>query len=132
MTTILLVEDDMGNRAVVADMFEFDDIGADLVCASTAEEAVTLARHFRPALILMDIRLPGTSGLEATRTLKDDPRTEGIPIWAVTAYAMTEDRDKALAAGCDGYITKPFDTGALKRRLQEFVRGHAPVGSADE
>ena len=125
MNTILLVEDDMGCRALVADMFEFDDIGADLICAATAEEALALARRFRPILILMDIRLPGDDGLEATQSLKDDPRTEHIPIWAVTAYALTEDKDKALRAGCDDYITKPFDPTALKDRLRGFVSQHA-------
>ncbi|KPJ78217.1 MAG: hypothetical protein AMK72_02555 [Planctomycetes bacterium SM23_25] len=125
MNTILLVEDDMANRAVIADMFEFDDIGADLVGATTAEEAVTLAREHKPLVILMDIRLPGTDGLEATRMLKEDPRTADIPVWAITAYALTEDREKALAAGCDDYITKPFDSVALKDRLREFVAEHA-------
>ncbi len=125
MNTILLVEDDMACRALVADMFEFDDIGADLICAATAEEALALARRFRPILILMDIRLPGDDGLEATQSLKDDPRTEHIPIWAVTAYALTEDKDKALRAGCDDYITKPFDAIALKDRLREFASQHA-------
>ncbi|HUU91307.1 MAG TPA: response regulator [Phycisphaerae bacterium] len=131
MNTILLVEDDMACRTVIADMFEFDDIGADLVCATTAEEALELARHFKPVLILMDIRLPGTDGLEATRMLKDDPRTADIPVWAITAYVLTEDHEKALAAGCDDYITKPFDSIALKGRLQEFVAEHAAV-SAEE
>lgn len=131
MNTILLVEDDMANRTLVEDMFEFDDIGADLVCATTAEEAVELARHFKPVLILMDIRLPGTDGLEATRMLKDDPRTADIPVWAITAYALTEDHEKALAAGCDDYITKPFDSAALKERLREFVSQHAPVAAAE-
>ena len=131
MNTILLVEDDMANRAVIADMFEFDDIGADLVGATTAEEAVTLARVHRPVLILMDIRLPGTDGLEATRRLKDDPRTADIPVWAITAYALTEDREKALAAGCDDYITKPFNSAALKDRLREFVSQHAPVAAGE-
>jgi two-component system cell cycle response regulator DivK len=127
MNTILLVEDDMANRAVIADMFEFDDIGADLVGATTAEEAVTLARVHRPVLILMDIRLPGTDGFDATRMLKDDPRTAAIPVWAITAYALTEDREKALATGCDDYITKPFDSAALKERLREFVAKHSAV-----
>jgi two-component system cell cycle response regulator DivK len=125
MSTILLVEDDLANRTLVEDMFEFDDIGAELQCATSAEEAMALAPDLQPILILMDVRLPGIDGLEATRLLKNDPRTGHIAIWAVTAYAMTEDREKALAAGCDGYITKPFDAMALKERLRQFLGQHA-------
>jgi CheY-like chemotaxis protein len=78
----------------------------------------------------MDIRLPGISGLEATRLLKKDPRTRSLVIWAITAYAMTEDSAKALAAGCDRYVTKPFDSGALRDRLREFIGQH-PEPSAE-
>jgi len=119
---VLLVEDDLANRAVIEDIFEFDDIGADLVCAESGEEAIRLAAERRPILILMDIRLPGMTGLEATRQLKEDEKTRDIPVWALTAYAMTEDREKALAAGCDDYLTKPVDTADLTERLRRCVR----------
>jgi CheY-like chemotaxis protein len=121
MATILLVEDDLASRTVIEDMFEFDDLGTELECVTSAEEAMALAPRRQPILILMDIRLPGISGLEATRLLKKDPRTRSLVIWAITAYAMTEDSAKALAAGCDGYITKPFDSSALRDRLREFI-----------
>ncbi len=124
MSTILLVEDDLANRTLVEDMFEFDDLGAELRCATTAEEAMALAPDLQPILILMDVRLPGIDGLEATRLLKKDPRTGHIAIWAVTAYAVTEDREKALAAGCDNYITKPFDASAMRERLRQFLGQH--------
>jgi two-component system cell cycle response regulator DivK len=131
MSTVLLVEDDLGNRTLVEDMFEFDNLGAELQCVTSAEEAMVLAPDLLPALILMDIRLPGIDGLAATRLLKKDPGTGHIPIWALTAYAMTEDREKALAAGCDCYITKPFDAMALKERLRQFLGQHtaAMVGT---
>jgi two-component system cell cycle response regulator/two-component system cell cycle response regulator DivK len=122
MKTILLVEDDLGNRVVTEDIFQFDDIGAQLVCAGSAEEGMRLAAQIRPILILMDIRLPGVDGLSATRQLKGNPGTKDIPIWAITAYAMTEDREKAVSAGCEGYITKPVDATELAERLREFVR----------
>jgi CheY-like chemotaxis protein len=133
MSTILLVEDDLANRTLVEDMFEFDDIGAELQCATSAEEAMALAPDLQPILILMDVRLPGIDGLEAVRLLKNDPRTGRIPIWAVTAYAMTEDREKALAVGCDDYITKPFDASVLKERLRQFLGQHtaAMVGKQE-
>ena len=121
MSTILLVEDDLANRTLVEDMFEFDNLGAELQCATSAEEAMALAPDLQPILILMDVRLPGIDGLEAVRRMKNDPMTRHIPIWAVTAYAMTEDRKKALAAGCADYITKPFDAVALKERLRQFL-----------
>jgi two-component system cell cycle response regulator DivK len=124
MSTILLVEDDLANRTLVEDMFEFDDIGAELRCAASAEEAMTLAPDLQPILILMDVRLPGIDGLQAARLLKNDPKTGHIPIWAVTAYAMTEDREKALVAGCDDYVTKPFDAGAMKEKLRQFLGQH--------
>ena len=94
---------------------------------------MALAPDLQPILVLMDVRLPGIDGLEAARLLKNDPRTRHIPIWAVTAYAMTEDRGKALAAGCDDYITKPFDAGALKERLRQFLGQHtaAMVGKQE-
>jgi CheY-like chemotaxis protein len=101
-----------------------DDVGADLIAAADSEEALRMARAFRPKLILMDIRLPEADGLETTRLLKDDPRTADIPVWAITAYPLTEDRKKALAAGCDDYITKPFDASALKEKLRQFLSGH--------
>jgi len=125
MSVVLLVEDDLANRAVIEDIFEFDDVGADLVCAENGEEALRLAAERQPILILMDIRLPGISGLEATRRLEADPKTRDIPVWALTAYAMTEDREKALAAGCDDYITKPVDTTDLTERLRRCVRERA-------
>ena len=129
MNTILLVEDDLGNRTVIQDMFQFDDIGAKLLIADTGEAAMVLAYQLKPVLILMDIRLPGIDGLEVVRTLKQDPQTKDIPVWAITAYARTEDRSKALAAGCDDYITKPFERSTLVKKLREFVASLERVGS---
>ena len=129
MNTVLLVEDDLGNRTIIEDIFRFDGMGAELVVAETGEEALDLAVEVKPILILMDIRLPGIDGLEAARTLKSSATTRGIPVWAITAYARTEDKDKALAAGCDDYITKPFAREELVRRLRVFVKACAGTGA---
>jgi len=128
MSKVLLVEDDLGNRTVIEDMFQFDDVGAELIVAESGEEALCLASDVKPILILMDIRLPGMDGLEAARALKADPRTKEVPVWAITAYARATDRDKALAAGCDDYVTKPFVRSELVRKLRAFVASSVKVG----
>jgi two-component system, cell cycle response regulator DivK len=81
--------------------------------AARADEALEMLETFAPRLILMDLQLPGMDGLELTRRLKADPRTQHIVIVAVTAYAMKGDEERVRAAGCDGYVTKPIDTRAL-------------------
>jgi two-component system cell cycle response regulator DivK len=129
MKNVLLVEDDLGNRTVIEDIFRFDEIGAELVVAETGEEALVLAGKVKPVLILMDVRLPGIDGLEAARALKSDAATKDIAIWAFTAYARTHDRGMARAAGCDDYITKPFTRDKLVERLREFVRACAGTGT---
>ena len=128
MSKVLLVEDDLGNRTVIEDIFQFDNVGAELIVAESGEEALCLAVDNEPILILMDIHLPGMDGLEAARALKDDPRTKEMPIWAITEYARTEDRDKALAAGCDDYIAKPFERSELVTKLRAFVTSAVKVG----
>lgn len=104
------------------------NVGAELIVAESGEEALCLAVDNKPILILMDIHLPGTDGLEAARALKSDPRTKDVPIWAITAYARTEDRDKALAAGCDDYVAKPFERLELVTKLRAFVASAVKVG----
>jgi two-component system cell cycle response regulator DivK len=125
MNTVLLVEDDPGNRTLIEDIFRFDNIGAELAVAASGEAAIMmLAAQTRPILILMDIRLPGMNGLEATISIRNDPNTKDVAIWAITAYARTEDKAKALAAGCDDHITKPFNRSQLAQRLRQFVASH--------
>ena len=91
------------------------------VATATAAEAIALARSAAPVLILMDVALPGMDGLEATRILKADAATRGIPIVALTAHAMKGDEQKALQAGCDGYLTKPINTRALTRTISRYI-----------
>jgi CheY-like chemotaxis protein len=112
---ILIVDDNRVNLKLARVLLVSE--GYEVRTASDAEEAMTVLGDFQPRLILMDIQLPGMDGLELTRRLKADSRTNGVAILAVTAYAMKGDEEKALAAGCDGYMAKPIET----RRLLEQV-----------
>jgi two-component system cell cycle response regulator DivK len=109
---ILIVEDNEKNRKLERDVLQFH--GYQTVEAETGEEGVRLAQASPPALVLMDIQLPGINGIEALGQLRADPRTRGIPVIAVTASAMTQDRQKIMAAGFDGYQSKPIN-------VKEFV-----------
>jgi CheY-like chemotaxis protein len=104
---ILLVEDNEVNRRLAG--FLLRTQGYQVREATTAAAAFEMLETDRPDLIVMDIQLPGMDGLEATRKLKEQPTTADIPVIAVTSYAMKGDREKALAAGCAGYVTKPID-----------------------
>ena len=104
---ILLVEDNEVNRRLAG--FLLRSQGYQVREATSAIEAFEILRTEHPDLIVMDIQLPGMDGLEATRKLKEQPNTADIPVIAVTSYAMKGDREKALAAGCAGYVTKPID-----------------------
>jgi two-component system, cell cycle response regulator DivK len=104
---IFLVEDNPVNRRLA--VFLLRSQGYQVREASTAKEAVEMLNAEIPDLIVMDIQLPGMDGLEVTRKLKEHPATADIPVIAVTSYAMKGDREKALAAGCAGYVTKPID-----------------------
>lgn len=105
---ILLVEDNPQNRRLA--QFLLNSRGYIVYEATTGEEALELAEAHLPDLILMDLQLPGLDGFAATTILKENAVTTDIPVIALTAYAMKGDREKALEAGCNGYITKPIDT----------------------
>jgi len=104
---ILLVEDNEVNRRLAG--FLLRSQGYQVREATSAQEAFEILRTEHPDIIVMDIQLPGMDGLEATKKLKEQPSTADIPVVAVTSYAMKGDREKALAAGCAGYVTKPID-----------------------
>jgi len=106
MAKVLVVEDNPANMKLAALLLR--NAGHAVLCATDAETGLTLARAERPALILMDIQLPGMDGFAATAMLKQDPVTAGIPVIALTAMAMKEDQEKSQAAGCDAYISKPL------------------------
>lgn len=114
--TILLVEDNPDNRTIYGTILRH--VGYNVAEAGTGEEGLRLARELVPSLVLMDVAMPGIDGWEATRILKADPSTAGIPVVALTAHAMTEDRRRAEEVGCDGYLSKPIEP----RRVVEEVR----------
>jgi CheY-like chemotaxis protein len=118
-TAILVVDDNAANLKLLS--FVLESRGYDVRTAADAEEALLGLRTFRPKLILTDLQLPGMDGLELTRQLKADPSHRDAIIVAVTASAMKGDEQKALAAGCDGYITKPIDTRDLPRMVEAFL-----------
>ena len=109
--TVLVVDDNATNLKLVAYLVRAN--GYDVHTAGDADAALAAIAEHRPQLILMDLQLPGIDGLELTRRLKADPATRDIVIIAVTAYAMKGDQDRARAAGCDDYVTKPIDTREL-------------------
>lgn len=120
MTDRILIVDDNAQNLKLARVI-LSTAGYEVATAKDAEEAVETLPAFSPALILMDLQLPGMDGLELTRRLKSDPARAHILIVALTAYAMKGDEEKARAAGCDGYITKPIDTDALPRLVAEVL-----------
>lgn len=113
MARILVVEDNAVNMKLTVTLLERD--GHEILEAVDAEEGIRLARAHLPELILMDVQLPDMDGLAASRLLKGDALTRGIKIVALTALAMKGDRERVVAAGCDGYISKPI-------RYQEFLK----------
>jgi two-component system cell cycle response regulator DivK len=116
----LLVVDDNPQNLKLARVLLTGE-GYTVEVATDAEEALRVLDGFTPRLILMDLQLPGMDGLALTKRLKADPRHRDIVIVALTAYAMKGDEEKALAAGCDGYVAKPIDTDALPRLIATLL-----------
>jgi two-component system, cell cycle response regulator DivK len=116
---ILIVEDNELNMKLLNDVLEAR--GYVIIPSSQGGAAVALAREHRPHLILMDIQLPDISGLEATRQLKQHEDTRGIPIIAVTAFAMAGDERRALESGCDGYVSKPIMLRPFLETIEKFI-----------
>jgi CheY-like chemotaxis protein len=119
MAKILLVEDNEMNRDMLSRRLARR--GYDVVIAVDGEQGVAMARAEAPALILMDMSLPGLDGWEATRRLKAMPETRAIPVIALTAHAMAGDREKAVAAGCDDFDTKPVDLARLLGKIEALL-----------
>ncbi|MGO9803007.1 MAG: response regulator [Steroidobacteraceae bacterium] len=117
---ILIVDDNPTNLKLASDVLLSDGFAVDT--AQDAEQAQAILQQRIPDLILMDIALPGMDGLSLTRRLKSEDRFRHVPVVALTASAMRGDEEKALAAGCAGYITKPIDTRAFSRQIGEFLR----------
>jgi two-component system cell cycle response regulator DivK len=116
---ILIVEDNPKNLKLVRDVLQVR--GYRTIDAGTGEEGVQLAREQQPALVLMDIHLPGISGVEAFRELRADPTTRAIPVIAVTASVMAQERTKVMAAGFDGFQGKPISVRELLETIRQIL-----------
>ena len=119
MTRILLVEDNEMNRDMLSRRLTRK--GYELIFAEDGEQAIAVARAEKPDLVLMDLSLPVIDGWEATRRLRADPETAGLRILALTSHAMSGDREKAIAAGCDDYDTKPVDLDRLLGKMAALL-----------
>ncbi len=122
---VLVIEDNEANMILVTALLKSS--GWIVIPAMTAEEGIKIAKDESPALVLMDISLPGMDGLTATGILKKDPQTKDIPVVALTAHAMKGDEIKALTAGCIGYITKPIDTRSFPKAVSGYIKGYGSV-----
>lgn len=124
---ILVIEDHQPNATLVCDLLSFH--GFRVSWAPDGITGLEMVEQDPPDLILMDLQLPKLDGFELTRRLKSDPKTSHIPIVALTACAMISDAERAMEAGCDGYLTKPINTRELPQTIRKFLGVSAP-GSA--
>jgi CheY-like chemotaxis protein len=118
--TILVIEDNPLNMKLVKGLLKIGNY--QMLEANDAESGIQLIREQQPDLVLMDIQLPGMDGLAATKILKEDTDLKDIPIVALTSYAMQGDKEKALEAGCSGYIAKPIDTRKFLETLAQYLK----------
>ena len=120
MPKLLLVEDNEMNRDMLSRRLQKK--GFEVICASDGESAVAMTRAQLPDLVVMDLSLPVLDGWEATRRIKADPATKGIPVLVLTAHAMEADRQRALDAGCDDYDTKPVNFNRLLGKIESLLQ----------
>lgn len=120
MARVLYIEDDNNNRLLVERVLLAE--GYDVVTADTAELGIEIAASDPPDIILMDINMPNMDGFMATAALRQLPQLDHIPIIAVTANVMKGDKEETLAAGCDGYISKPIDIDRFPEEIEHFLR----------
>ncbi|HZG44061.1 MAG TPA: response regulator [Longimicrobium sp.] len=126
LSTVLLVEDNEDNRTIYTTILRH--VGHEVIEASNGEDGIRLALERQPNVILMDVAMPGIDGWEATRRLKGDPQTARIPVIALTAHAMAEDRQRAADAGCEGYLAKPIEP---RRVVEEVARMLERIAAAE-
>jgi two-component system cell cycle response regulator DivK len=119
MKRILVIEDTEDNRLILGDLLS--SVGYELIEAVDGLEGVATAEREQPDLILMDIQLPGIDGYEATRRIRKIPALAKVPIIAVTSYALSGDEAKTRAAGCDGYVAKPYSPRQLLAKIREYL-----------
>jgi two-component system cell cycle response regulator DivK len=119
MRTVLVIEDNKDNLKIVT--YALERAGYKVLAAETGEEGFDLAVAEQPAFVLMDINLPGMDGIETTKRIRASEADGSIPIIAITSYAMTGDREKILAAGCNGYIEKPIDPLTIVDQIHKIM-----------
>jgi CheY-like chemotaxis protein len=118
---VLVIDDNDLNRKLCTVILVREKY--EVITAGSAEEGLRSAEEIRPDLILMDIQLPGMDGLTATRAIKQDERLKHIPVVALTSFAMVGDRDRIIAAGCNGYLTKPIDIQRFVETVRQMIHG---------
>ena len=126
--SILVVDDSADNRELTQILLEWE--GFEVRTAEDAAQALLTLESYRPSLILMDVQLPGMDGLELTRRLRQGPDGPRLIIVALSAYAMAAEKANAIAAGCDGYITKPIDTRSFAATVRKYLESN-PAGPGD-
>lgn len=127
--SVLVVEDNDKNLKLLRDLLQLR--GYKVLEGHTAEQGLRLAAERTPGLVLMDIQLPDLDGVSALKRLRADPATAAIPVVALTAFAMKDDRDRFLAAGFDGYLPKPIDIRALPDQVRVFIERGRQTPAAD-
>ena len=125
MPLILVVEDNLANQLLTTMVLNRD--GFETAVAESAEDALVFIKARRPDLILMDVQLPGMDGLTFASTLRSVPEAAGVPVVALTSHAMRGDRERAIAAGCVGYLSKPIDTRTLSDELRALIKPSRPA-----
>ena len=124
MPLVLVVEDNLANQLLTTSVLIRD--GFETQVADSAEDALVFIKARRPDLILMDVQLPGMDGLTFAQSLRSVPEAAGVPVVALTSHAMRGDRERAIAAGCVGYLSKPIDTRTLGAELRTHLRKSRP------
>jgi len=122
---ILVVEDNPTNQLLTTMVLNRD--GFETAVAESAEDALVFMKSRRPDLILMDVQLPGMDGLTFASSLRSIPEAAGVPVVALTSHAMRGDRERAIAAGCVGYLSKPIDTRTLSDELRALIKQSQPA-----
>jgi len=126
---VLIVEDNELNLKLFRDLLEAHDLS--VMETRNGSEAAMLAERYQPNLIIMDIQLPEISGVDLIRQMKGNPKTAGIPIIAVTAFAMRDDEDRIMASGCQAYVSKPIAIDCVIQTIQKYV-GAVPMSNEEE
>lgn len=121
MTKVLYIEDNFDNRMLVRRVLMAEDDPFTVIESDNAQDGIALALRERPHVILMDLSMPDMDGLTATHTIRAIPELSAIPIIALTANAMQGDKERSLAAGCDGYISKPINIDTLAHQIKSFL-----------